>query len=59
MKGKEKIHPEIVREKCQKIIEDLQRQSDTVELKDSIRQFPGSFSFFLHNKKKKQKNHNN
>jgi translation initiation factor IF-3 len=59
MKGKEKAHPEIVREKCQKIIDYLQSQSNTIELKDSIRQLPGSFSFFLHNKRKKQKNHNN
>jgi translation initiation factor IF-3 len=59
MKGKEKAHPEIVQEKCQKIIDYLQSQSNTIELKDSIRQLPGSFSFFLHNKRKKQKNHNN
>jgi translation initiation factor IF-3 len=55
MKGKEKAHPEIVREKCQKTIDYLQSQSNTIELKDSIRQLPGSFSFFLHNKKKKTK----
>jgi len=43
MAGKEKTHPEIVQEKCRKIIEELRNQSSKIELKTSIRQLPGKF----------------
>ena len=51
MVGKEKAHPEVVREKCQKIIERLQNHSSKIELKGSIRQLPNKFWFFLYKKK--------
>jgi len=51
MVGKEKAHPEVVREKCQQIIERLQNHSSKIELKGSIRQLPNKFWFFLYKKK--------
>ncbi|CAJ0851207.1 2156_t:CDS:2 [Entrophospora sp. SA101] len=38
MVGKEKAHPDLAHEKCQKIIEELKSQSPKIELKDNIRQ---------------------
>ncbi|CAJ0832425.1 9721_t:CDS:10, partial [Entrophospora sp. SA101] len=35
---KEKAHPDLAHEKCQKIIEELKSQSPKIELKDNIRQ---------------------
>jgi len=52
MTGKEKTHPEIAYEKCQKIIKDLQSEHPKIELKDNIRKhFSNSFYFFLYKKK--------
>jgi len=51
MVGKEKAHPDLAREKCQKIIEELQSQSPKIELRDSIRQHLGTLYFFLYKKK--------
>jgi len=52
MTGKEKTHPEIAYDKCQKIIADLQKKSPKIQLKDNIRKNLGSsFYFFLYKKK--------
>lgn len=52
MAGKQKTHPEIAYEKCQKIIADLQSEFPKIELKDNIRKHLGSsFYFFLYKKK--------
>jgi translation initiation factor IF-3 len=51
MSGKEKTHPELAYEKCQKIIADLQSQLPKIELRDNIRKHLGSFYFFLYKKK--------
>jgi translation initiation factor IF-3 len=49
--GRKKIHPDLTREKCQKIITELQSQSPKIELKDDIRQHFGSLYFFLYKKR--------
>ncbi len=51
MVGKEKTRPDLAREKCQKIIEELKSQSPKIELKDNIRQHFGTLYFFLYKKK--------
>ena len=51
MTGKEKTHPEVAREKCQKIIEEMKNQSPKFDLKDNLHQLPGSFWFLLYKKK--------
>ena len=51
MLGKEKAHPDLAHEKCQKIIEELKSQSPKIELKDNIRQHLGTLYFFLYRKK--------
>lgn len=52
MAGKEKTHPEIAYEKCQKIITDLQSEFPKIELKNDIhKHLNSSFYFFLYQKK--------
>ncbi|CAG8702541.1 3857_t:CDS:2 [Gigaspora margarita] len=51
MVGKEKAHPDLAQEKCQKIIEELKSQSPKIELKDNIRQHLGTLYFFLYRKR--------
>lgn len=51
MVGKERTHPELAHEKCQKIIEELKIHSPKIELRDNIRQHLGTLYFFLYKKK--------
>jgi translation initiation factor IF-3 len=51
MVGKERAHPDLAHEKCQKIIAELKSRAPKVELKDNVRQHFGTLYFFLYKKR--------